>query len=48
MLERRMPPKKKGPTPEELMEMRRQEILKQQNETMDIAPHLRVSPRQWI
>lgn len=43
MLERRMQQKKKGPTPEELLEQKRQELLKQQSERMDIAPHLRVS-----
>ncbi|XP_052095434.1 uncharacterized protein LOC127730555 isoform X7 [Mytilus californianus] len=41
MLERRMQQKKKGPTPEELLELKRQELLKQQSERMDIAPHLR-------
>ncbi|XP_052095144.1 uncharacterized protein LOC127730555 isoform X3 [Mytilus californianus] len=44
MLERRMQQKKKGPTPEELLELKRQELLKQQSERMDIAPHLRPKP----
>ncbi|VDI47196.1 Hypothetical predicted protein, partial [Mytilus galloprovincialis] len=44
MLERRMQQKKKGPTPEELLEQKRQELLKQQSERMDIAPHLRPKP----
>ncbi|XP_063433586.1 uncharacterized protein LOC134715372 isoform X1 [Mytilus trossulus] len=44
MLERRIQQKKKGPTPEELLELKRQELLKQQSERMDIAPHLRPKP----
>lgn len=43
MLERRMPPVKKGPTPEELLEIKRKDVLKQQSERMDMAPQFRVT-----
>lgn len=38
-----MPPVKKGPTPEELLAMKRKDVLKQQSERMDMAPQFRVN-----